>query len=94
MHQNNDIYCYLNNEIATRQQVCESFCTNETIIFNIFFPFGFIIIISILSTIILYKIKRQPSENKKEIGSQCDFSTVHHIVLEPDNSLSIVCDNT
>lgn len=34
--ENNDIYCYVNDEHATRNQVCKSMCStnNETILYK------------------------------------------------------------
>lgn len=93
--ENNDIYCYVNDELSTRNQVCKSMCsTNNETIFYIYFPLGFISIMILLFKLIYYIRKRDKLDAKKNIGLQCDFSSVHHVVIEEDNSLSIICDNS
>ena len=91
---NDDLYCYLNDELVTRNQVCKSMCNaNNDTIFYIYFPLGFFSVMILLFKLIYYIRKRDKISVKKNIGLQCDFSSIHHVVIEPDNSLSIICDD-
>lgn len=86
---NSDLTCYINNEEATTKQICNDFCKiNVKTIFIIYFPLGFITL-SILLIKIIQLMKKKKYETK-DIGLQCEFSILHHVVLEADNSLSIV----
>ena len=86
---NSDLTCYINNEEATTKQICNDFCKiNVKTIFIIYFPLGFITL-SILLIKIIQLMKKKKYETK-DIGLQCEFSILHHVVLEDDNSLSIV----
>ena len=90
---NSDLNCYINNEEATTKQICNHFCKiNVKTVFIIYFPLGFITM-SILLIKIIQLIKNKHKSKTKDIGIQCEFSILHHVVLEPDNSLSIVCSD-
>lgn len=100
MHSNNsinsDITCYINSNIATSKQVCSELCeVHAKTILIIYFPIGFIVLSIIIFKIVerIYKKKNIHSETK-EIGLQCEFSILHQVVIEPDNSLSIVCESS
>lgn len=89
---NSDLTCYINNEQATTKQICDDFCKiNVKTIFIIYFPLGFITLSILLIKII--KLMNKKKYDTKDIGLQCEFSILHHVVLEPDNSLSIVCSD-
>lgn len=89
---NSDLTCYINNEQATTKQICDDFCKiNVKTIFIIYFPLGFITLSILLIKII--QLMNKKKYETKDIGLQCEFSILHHVVLEPDNSLSIVCSD-
>lgn len=90
---NSDLTCYINNEEATTKQICDDFCKiNVKTIFIIYFPLGFITLsIFLIKIVQLMNKKNKQQYEKKDIGLQCEFSILHHVVLEPNNSLSIVC---
>ena len=92
---NSDLTCYINNEQATTKQICNHFCNiNVKTVLIIYFPLGFITMSILLIKIIQLINKKNKHKSKtKDIGVQCEFSILHHVVLEPDNSLSIVCSN-
>jgi hypothetical protein len=89
---NSDLTCYINNEEATTKQICNDFCKiNVKTIFIIYFPLGFITLSILIIKII--QLMNKKNYETKDIGLQCEFSILHHVVLEPDNSLSIVCSD-
>lgn len=101
MHTNNyinddDLICYNNNDIATTNEIRKEFCdVNVKTILIIYCPIGFIIMGIIIFKILEHlNIIKKTQHETKEIGLQCEFSILHPVVvIEPDCSLSIVCDS-
>lgn len=96
MHQKkyDSMRCIHNNQTISKQYMCDNVCklSVDTLLI-IYIP---LIILSFFA--IMFKIfeKKHFSKRKKhniDKKIQCEFVTPHHLVIEPDNSLSIIINS-
>jgi len=84
---NNDFICVYNNTTISKEYMCDNICRDMNIdtLLVIYIP---LIIIIFLSIVYQKYLSIKPKYFDKQI--QCEFTVPHHIVIEPDNSLSII----
>ena len=96
MHQKkyDSMRCIYNNETISKQYMCDNVCKlNVDTLLIIYIP---LIVLSFFA--IMFKIiENQHISNKKKHNIdkkiQCDLVIPHHLVIEPDNSLSIIINS-
>lgn len=88
---NNSIICVYNDTTISKEYMCDNICRDMNIdtLLVIYIPVAIIILFSIIYKIIECKyLSIKPKYSNKQ--NQCEFTVPHHIVIEPDNSLSII----